>query len=365
MTTPARPLRVLFKGATMYILVNIVYALINPAVTLSAYNSAFAGRSRFPFAGQNISYSVMIDDVDAMLASHRVSAKKEADEFRIVAIGDSSVWQEGVAAPDTFLEYLNAQNIKCGEKRAVFYNLGYPHPSVVKDLVIMREALNAEPDLIVWFMTLNTILPRRVNPFIDANRSQTLAILDAYELSLAGEDELRAERQGLWDKSLIGKRSLLARWIKLQALGLIWQATELDYHDDGAQDLPPENDLSDTISFMGMQPDTTISETLLLHAVQAGHTLAGETHILLVNEPIFIANGENSEIRYNKSYPRWAYDQYRAALADEARMNEWDYLDLWDAVPARYFSTILHLTEDGGWLAADALTPTISELYCQ
>ena len=38
--------------------------------------------------------------------------------------------------------------------------------------------------------------------------------------------------------------------------------------------------------------------------------------MLLVNEPMLISNGANSEIRYNFFYPRWAYDEYRSMLAE-------------------------------------------------
>jgi hypothetical protein len=69
---------------------------------------------------------------------------------------------------------------------------------------------------------------------------------------------------------------------------------------------------------------------------------------LIVNEPIFISSGANSDLRYNSWYPRWAYDQYRALLAQEARANGWQYLDLWDSIdPAEFTDSPVHLTAVG------------------
>lgn len=68
-----------------------------------------------------------------------------------------------------------------------------------------------------------------------------------------------------------------------------------------------------------------------LKTVEAGSDVAGSVPVLVVNEPIFIANGLNSDVRYNDIYPRWAYDQYRAVIAEEAQSAHWLYLDLWNS----------------------------------
>jgi hypothetical protein len=65
----------------------------------------------------------------------------------------------------------------------------------------------------------------------------------------------------------------------------------------------------------------------------------------LVNEPILISNGLNSDIRYNFFYPRWAYDEYRQTLAEHAAARHWRYLDLWDLVsPDQFTNSAIHLT---------------------
>ena len=83
-----------------------------------------------------------------------------------------------------------------------------------------------------------------------------------------------------------------------------------------------------------------------------------------MNEPIFIAQGYNSEIRYNDLYPRWAYDQYRELLA--AQVSSRAYLDLWDAVPPEYFTgTPMHLNAQGEGLLTEQITPLLLAMLCK
>jgi hypothetical protein len=64
--------------------------------------------------------------------------------------------------------------------------------------------------------------------------------------------------------------------------------------------------------------------------------------LIVVNEPIYRA--QNSELRYNTYYPRWAYDSYRAAMVEYAAAAGWRYVDLWEAAPPEDFTdTDFHL----------------------
>jgi hypothetical protein len=70
--------------------------------------------------------------------------------------------------------------------------------------------------------------------------------------------------------------------------------------------------------------------------------------VLLINEPMFISNGQNSDLRYNSFSPRWAYDQYHDLLNDKAKENDWHTLDLWDSIaPDEFTDTPVHLTPLG------------------
>ncbi len=74
-------------------------------------------------------------------------------------------------------------------------------------------------------------------------------------------------------------------------------------------------------SFHDIKPGDDLQSTLAWDVLQKGMALAqsNELPVLLVNEPILISNGENSDIRYNFYYPRWAYDAYRSELASAGR----------------------------------------------
>ena len=94
---------------------------------------------------------------------------------------------------------------------------------------------------------------------------------------------------------------------------------------------------------------------------------AGSVPVVLINEPIFISDGANSDVRYNSFYPRWAYDAYRVLLAERAAAEGWRYLDLWDAIPPDEFTdTPVHLTPAGARLLAEklvaALEPEITQI---
>jgi lysophospholipase L1-like esterase len=83
---------------------------------------------------------------------------------------------------------------------------------------------------------------------------------------------------------------------------------------------------------------------------------------MLVNEPMLVSNGRNSDIRYNFFYPRWAYDQYLTLLQEHASANNWNYLDLWDLVPAdELTNSAIHLTPAGEQVLADQIAAAIQQ----
>jgi hypothetical protein len=78
--------------------------------------------------------------------------------------------------------------------------------------------------------------------------------------------------------------------------------------------------------------------------------------LTLVNEPILVSTAKNSAIRYNFFYPRWAYDQYRTLLDEQAKAANWRYLDLWNLVPESEFTnSAIHLTPAGETLLAQVI----------
>src|SRR6185436_12545409 len=94
----AHPLRVLLKAIFLFIVVNVIFALVHPPVgKLSLYNHILPGRLRFPYEQEPAFYFIgynapVYEDFDAMFGAHVISRRKPQDEFRLVLLGDSATW---------------------------------------------------------------------------------------------------------------------------------------------------------------------------------------------------------------------------------------------------------------------------------
>ena len=139
---------------------------------------------------------------------------------------------------------------------------------------------------------------------------------------------------------------------------------DMQYFPENVEGNSP--DVEDHVLYRQMEPTTDLQKLMVFEAFAAGQEIAGVTPILFVNEPMFIASGENSDLRYNRGYPRWAYDQYREAMREEAIRSQWKYLDLWNTIPPEYFSdTALHLSAEGERLLIEQVDPLVKSMLCQ
>jgi hypothetical protein len=303
-----------------------------------------------------------------MFAAHAISAKKAPNEIRVALIGDSSIWGDGVSSRNTLAAQWNQLGAQCGGKQIKVYNLGYPHPSIIKDLIFIDELKSRQPDVIIWFVTLNTLINQdRLNPFLIGNSERTLQLLNSYGIPLASQNTLAQNVvTGFYQQTIMGQNSFLARWLKLQALGLVWASTGDDVHRvlQYSENMVPL-DVPKDPSYRGAQPGDNLRDLLLLKALDAGQAIAGKIPMVLVNEPTFIATGLHSDVRYNDLYPRWAYDQYRNILSTHAQSNAWVYLDMWNTIPAKYFiDGSLHIQPKGEKLFAEQLNPALLSMVC-
>lgn len=367
MNTKPRPFFVLFKAVSLLIAANLAYGLIRPPLAeVSAYNRIFPGLERMPFGVRGDPYTVEVHNADAMFAAHEISAPKGAGEIRVALIGDSSIWGEGLSNRQTLAAKWNQLSPQCRGKTVKLYNLGYPHPSILKDLVFLQEAKERAPDAIVWFITLNTIMNQyRVNPFFMENRARLVDLMETYDIPYGARKVMSETQDRFYDSTLLGQREFLARWMKLQALGLVWSATGRDTLEPSPAP-PVPADVKKDPTYRDLPPGADLRPLLLLEALSAGEDLAGGVPILLVNEPIFVAGGLNSDVRYNDLYPRWAYDQYREIVSARAQTSSWPYLDLWNAVPPEYFTdSALHLNAEGGQRLAEQVNPALLSLICK
>jgi hypothetical protein len=357
---------ILLKTALVFILVNLTFARFDPLPALgrlSAYNRLFAGRQRLPYGDDpSRSYNLSIFNLEAMFASHEISGTpKTADEFRVIVIGDSSAWGYLLDNQDTLAGKINAAGLVLDDNRQVrAYNLGYPVMSLTKDLLILSYALRYQPDLIVWPLTLESFPydKQLYPPLLQNNAPAVIQLLDDYQLKI-DPGSLEKVPNNLFTRTLPGARRSLADLLRLQLYGVMWAATGID------QEVPdsypaPISDLPADPSFHDLQPPHLQRSDLAFDVLQAAVQMAGDIPILFVNEPMFISQGANSDLRYNYYYPRWAYDDYRILMAQESQQRGWNYLDLWDIIPPGEFTnTAVHLSPVGVEMLAQRVLAAI------
>lgn len=357
---------VLLKGLLLFLLFDLAFAALPPGLgRLSLYNWAFPGRLRFPFGEDSArAYNLSLFDLDAMFASHRIAAgPKPADEYRVIVVGDSSTWGTLLRPEETLAGLLDAARMTVCGRTVRVYNLGYPTISLTKDLMVLDYALRYQPDLVIWAVTLEAFpLDRQLtSPIVANNAARVDELIARYDLPLDPSDPALV-RPGFRDRTIVGQRRPLADLFRLQMYGLLWAATGIDQAYP-ADYQPAQTDFEADPSFHDLQPPTLDEAKLAFAVLEAG--LSGETPVLLVNEPMLVSAGRNSNIRYNFFYPRWAYDQYRQLMSEKARQLGWDYLDLWDLVPADQFTnSAIHLTPAGEAMLAGNLRPVILRQTC-
>jgi hypothetical protein len=294
-----------------------------------------------------------------MLASHVIARPKAADEYRVLLIGDSSAWGWLLKPSDTLAAQLNALGLKRADgRRVVVYNLGYPIMSLTKDLLLLDEAMQDAPDAVLWPVSLASF-PRDKQlypPLVQDNAPRVRRLAQTYGLNM-NPDDPRFAASSFLDRTLVGQRRALADWLRLQLYGFAWGATSID-QDIPAAYKPRATDLKKDESWESFAgPVDFTPNDLAFDVLAAGVKRAGNIPVLLVNEPMFISKGQNSDLRYNAFYPRWAYDQYRTLLQAQVDANGWHYLDLWDAVPpAEFTDSPVHMTPAGTRLLAERLS---------
>ncbi len=343
---------VLLKAILLFGLFNFAFPLSQtvPLGKLSLYNVVFPGRERLPYGDVPESYSVSLFDLDAMFASHVIAgAKKTPAEYRVLLIGDSSIWGTLLKPDETLAGQLNAKEIEACGKTVRAYNLGYPTLSLLKELMLLDHALQYQPDMIIWLTTLESYSNENqlASPLVANNAPLVRELIRRYQLSIDPNDP-KLVNLSKWDQTFVGQRRAVANALRLQLYGLLWASTGIDqvYPKDYVRaqiDLEP----SDKFHGLTLADRASLQNALAFEVLDAGMS-AARVPTLLVNEPILISNGANSNIRYNFFYPRWAYDEYRQLLLARSAERGWNYFDFWNLVPMQEFTNSgFHLTPKG------------------
>lgn len=360
------PMRILVKAILFVVLFSLAFSLLMnvPIGKISLYNHLYPGRERFPFGeSPTTSYNLSIYNLDAMLASHEIAAaNKSADEYRVFVVGDSSTWGFLQRPQDTLAGLLDNRALEVGGKQVRVYNLGYPSLSVLKDLMIIDRVLQYQPDLIIWLVTLESLpLENQLEtPLVANNPLAVNDLIDHYQLGGFAKQLIDWK-----DASLFARRREMADIIRLQIYGVMWAATGID-QDYPSDYTPALRDFDVDESFYDFTPYNLDVKRLALDVIDQTIKVNEDIRFLVVNEPILIATGANSDVRYNYYYPRWAYDQYRNLIRDNMDKTGINYYDLWDIVPQEHFTnSAIHMDKDGEKILAERIASIITETYAQ
>lgn len=363
----ANPLRVVVKALILFAVLNVSFAVLHPAVgRLSIYNWLVKGRQRFPVGKPNAAHNTSVDDLDALFASHVISnGPRSSDEYRVTILGDSQLWGRKTGLSETLVGQLNRAKVAACGRQMRFYNLGYPVPSVLRDFLVLNKALDYKPDLLVWMVTTNSFspwaAPRYFSPFaLGTDPREISKALQRY-----GPEQysyLAGPSPNLWERTLIGQRSELSKLILLQAPGILWAATGIDNVIGRG---PFSTNLSADENYSTLPPPRLPIASMTFDVLKGANQMVGDTPVLIVNEPIYIGLGQYSDIRYNNTYPRRAYDQYRQVLPGVVAELGWQYADLYNVVPSAEFADQeLHLKKKGEEDLMKSLLPEILRTAC-
>jgi len=357
---PINIFRIILKAGILFALFNYAFVYVNNESLgkLSLYNSVFPGRERFPFGETREAYNLSLYNMDAMFASHIIAgAEKAPDEFRVILIGDSSVWGTLLTPEQTLAGQLNKESITACNKKVSAYNLGYPTISLTKDLMVLDQAMSYQPDMVVWLTTLEAfpVDKQFASPIAANNAERVRDLISRYSLS-ANPNDPALVNPSKWEQTFVSQRRAISDLLRLQIYGSLWASTGVDQvYPENYERAQVELEASDDFHKL-----TSLNDALALDVLKAGMSV--NTSMLLVNEPMLISAGANSDIRYNFFYPRWAYDAYRSTLGELAVTNDWNYLDLWDLVPANEFTnSAIHLTPSGEALLANEIAEAIQK----
>jgi hypothetical protein len=353
-----RPGAVLVKGVVLAISLELaILALPAGFGTTSVFAALHAKRERLPYSALRQADSVLdVGNLDAMFASHVISDPKAPDEFRVILLGDGLLWGTGLQPEESTPGQLEAMHLTCGGKSVRAYNLSYPFPSVGKDLMILDHALAYQPDMIIWSITWLSLSPwqRMDHPITRQNAIEFYKL--GQRLGFASQEfPPPALLSEVWERS-----RALGRIARYQLYLPIQVSTGLDQMGTRQTSVAPAA-LSPERDFQNLKPPALAPARARLDLVQDFYKLAGDTPVILINEPMQVLSGvPNSSVRYNADYPRWIYDQYREYLGEAAVQNGWDYLDLWKVFPPQDFpDSPLHLTADAHYQLAQLLAPAI------
>ena len=243
--TYTKLVRLLAKVIVCLVLANMGFAALHPMTWLdrtTIYGSLVPYRIRFSYFSPGLTVTVL--RVEAMFGSHEISGPELApDEYRVAVMGASDVWGFGLNANETMSACLNQNKTTTPQGHPLrVFNLGYPAPSPMRDLIFLDKAKTYDLDHVVWFINAGTLyryLLVAQQEFMSINREALHALLARYSIQVSEPMSLPPESFSLWEQTLIGQRVALNTWVQDQLYGLVWQQQLIDHLKSGAQSYHP------------------------------------------------------------------------------------------------------------------------------
>jgi hypothetical protein len=329
----ARPRAALGLAARVLLLFvgfNLLYLAVNPIEEgrlPTLYNTVLPGRLRATWTNAKGLY-VSETRISRVLSDLTAARPKQADEYRVFVLGSSETWGAYVLPEETLPAALDRQGLTAPDGRRVrVYNLAYPLPDSLKDLLITAYFLehNFQPDLILYALNPYTFNPPSgdLHPLLLANPDLSEQLVQNYGLNgIPHLNSLLAlVGSPAWARhNFFSERGDLAYWLTNQAYGLAWALTGLDY------DLPTlgrQSKYGGTLEWTNIRPGT----------LEALDQMTREHHVGLM---LFSSPSNYSAPGYNQ----W--------IRDQAEHLGLPFLDCRELLPTPEFTNSgLHLTANG------------------
>jgi hypothetical protein len=232
--------------------------------------------------------------------------------------------------------------------------------SILKDLFFINRALDFDPDLILWFITLESLNrgEQVSTPLVANNAKELNEVIKKYGL------EFEPVSRNIWDRFLFRQRRNYADLLRLQIYGVMWAATGIDQELPETYS-PAQRDFELDDSYKNLTNSDISEDDLALSVIMSTIDKISTTDFILINEPILISKGKNSHVRYNYYYPRWAYDQFREIINSFVKTNNIKYYDFWNLVPENNFTnSAIHLDITGEQMLAQNIYKVLKN-YCE
>jgi hypothetical protein len=312
--------------------------------------------------------------LNVLLDAHEIAQLKAPDEYRVVFLGDSSTFCLYCRAGEAIPKAVTDLGVTIDGKRVRAYNLAYPGPDWLKDILILKHALPYQPDAIVWLVTAkgSSNQPTPAQPdahlFTRINADELPELQRQYGFT-TWETQQYADADTWYQSSIWLRGGRLRDWLTLLAQ-TIRTALINPGQDQTKQYLLPDEPVTQRpIRFPAeITSDLPGYDALpndRWELLRVGQRMAQQTGVplLLVNEPIYLAGGPHSNVNYNSDYERAVYDRFRTAMIQFTHEHGLPYLDLWNHLPPEEFSnTPLHYNLQGNIHVAQEIAAELQKM---